>query len=311
MRRIVLVLVVAALAPQLGGVASAQAHPPVEASIEGPIYAPTPSYPCGGSYVVVKREDGKPLASGDQIKVRVMNPNASGPYGRELRNGFSVALRSEPELRVYISVCNFDARYAGPEATYLAEVVFVAGDSRGVAGDGEGDGKFQVLLLPFQLVPRPATEQARAAVQSACRLQTARFSVKIDRPSLVANKSGWVTLRGVLYRGGVASPGDTLVMWSGTSQRGRKVAESTTDASGKFTLRLRPTSADLYFTIDVPPRTSDIDGFLPVDGFPEGVMTLFPRGKNLKFEGGGVPLPQVSADCKNAMSAFRLLTSKS
>jgi hypothetical protein len=300
-RRIVLVLVVAALAPQFGGVASAKSSPLVEASLAGPIYAPTSASPCGGNYVVAKRfdVDGEafvPFAPGDSLAVSVMNADRG-----VLRYAFSSAARSEPEFRIYISVCNYDARYVGPEATYLVRITFVAGDGK----SGEE------LLLPFQLVPRPATEQARAAVQSACRLQTARFSVKIDRPSLTANKSGWVTLRGVLYRGGVASPGDTLVMWSGTSQRGRKIAESTTDASGKFTLRLRPTSADLYFTIDVPLRTSDIDGYLPVDGFPEGVMTLFPRGKNLRFEGGGVPLPQVSADCMNAMSAFRLLTSKS
>jgi hypothetical protein len=298
---IVLVLVVVALAPQFGGVASANSSPLVEASLEGPIYTPTSAYPCGGNYVVAKRVNGKAFASGDNLEVLVMNPNQD-----ILRMGFSVASRSETEIRVYISVCDFDARYVGPEATYLARITFVTGD--GKSG--------QELLLPFQLVPRPATEQARAVVQSACRLQTALFSVKIDRPSLIANKSGWVTLRGVLYRGGVASPGDALVIWSGTSQRGRKIAESTTDASGKFEFRLRPTSADLYFTIDVPSRTSDIDGYLPVNGFPEGVMTLFPDtrsgGKNLKFdeiEGGGVPLPQVSADCMNAMSAFRLLTS--
>lgn len=271
----------------------------VAAELEGPVYAPTQAFPCGGTNVVVSKADGSNFTSGDNVAVLVLNPS-----NETLRFGFTSANRGDPIIKVYVSVCSFDSRFSGPDATYTARVTFVSGD--GKVGEE--------LLLRFILQPRPALDQARSKVQSVCRT-SALFSVVIEQASLIANKSGQVAVRGVLYRGGVASPGDQLVMWSGTSLKGRKVSQTVTGAGGGFEIRVRPAKSDLYFTIEIPNRTADIDGYLPNGGFPEGVLTLFPDsrsgGRNLKFDplnGGGFPLPQVPTECVMAMNEFKMIS---
>lgn len=294
------VLLIGCLVATNGDSATAATGSVVLAELEGPVYAPTQSFPCGGTNVVVAMADGARFTTGDNVSVFLLNPS-----NEMLRFGFSSASRGDSQIKVYVRVCNFDLRYSGPDATYTARVTFVS-----------GDGKIgKELLLRFALQARPALDQARSTVQAACRT-SGLFSVAIEKASLVASKSGQVAVRGVLYRGGVVSPGDQIVMWSGTSLSGRKVTQAITDAKGGFELRIRPTKSDLYFTVDVPNRSLDIDGYLPYGGFPSGVLTLFPDsrsgGRNLKFDpvyGGGFPLPQVSTECVKAMNEFRLVSS--
>jgi hypothetical protein len=283
------------------GVAHSQALPLVEVKLESPVYAPTPEFPCGGTYAVATRVDGNKFVDGDNLVALVVNSSRG-----VLRTAFATATRTEAALKVSINVCSFDARYLGPDETYTARITFVTGD--GKAG--------QELLLNFNLSPRPAIDQARSFVQSACRQQSALFSVTFDQASLKAKPTGQIALRGTLYRGGVESPDDELTLWSGSSRNGRRLSGAKTDTFGRFELLFRPARTDLYFTMDVPSRISDIDGFLPVGGFQQGVVTLFPDNRsgarNLKFDpvtGGGFPLNPASSECRLAMSQYRSIAS--
>lgn len=304
MRRRICLVAVLMLALTAGSTFSkevlAQPTPLVEAELEGPVYVPTQDFPCGGSYVIARRLSGKVFAEGDNLEALVRN-SSNGV----LRYAFSSATPNQQVLKVYVSVCSFDSRYAGADETYTIRITFLTGD--GKAG--------QELLLNFNLTPRPAVDQVRASVQSACG-QASVFSVKVDAASLKQAKNGRITIRGTIYRGGVESPNDSLTLWSGTSLSGRKVADAKTDADGRFAISLKVTKTDLYFTVDVPNRTVAIDGYLPVRGFPGGAFTLFPDsrsgGKNLKFDpiyGGGFPLPVVSTECRQSMNQYRSIAS--